>query len=71
MDIVPDTTVTALDARRRRARRELDALVDSALRELAAFRAGNVVAIHAAYLDLTRAVSTTMQYGLDVEAVAS
>lgn len=69
--MVPDGTVTVLDAHRRRARREVDALVDSALQELAAVRAGSLMAIHGAHLDLTRAVSITMRYGLDAEAVAS
>jgi len=63
--------VTRIDARNRRARREVGALVESALRHLAAVQAGDLVYVHGAYLDLARAVGLVLEHRLDAEEVAS
>ena len=55
---------------RRRARREIAALVDSALSDLAAVQAGELVHVHGAYLDLGRAVALVLHHGIDAEELA-
>lgn len=56
----------------RHARRKVEALVASAVEELHAVQAGDLVAVHGAFLDLARAVRIVVDHGLDVEqAVAS
>ena len=64
------STVTRLDARKRSARREVDALVVSAMEHLAAVRAGELVYVHGAYRDLARAVGLVLEHRLDLEGVA-
>ena len=58
-------------AARRRDRREVVALVESAMEHLAAVRAGELVYIHGAYLDLIRAVHIVMDHRLDDDGLAS
>lgn len=51
----------------RMARHRVDALIASAVADLAAAQAGDLVRVHGAVLDLLQAVRITVRHGLDVD----
>lgn len=77
MTSVPDSpgrviAIRPSAAASRRARRQVDALVASAMHDLELVQAGDLQAIHGPMLDLLAAVRLVVAHGLDVEqAVAS
>jgi hypothetical protein len=66
---VDDDRITSVGLGRRRvARPQVDVLVEAAFVELLAVRAGDLGAIHQAYVDMTRAVRLTLEHALDLDA---
>ncbi len=56
---------------RRRALREVDALIAAAREDLAATGAGDLARVHGAWINVGRAVCIVMAHALDDEGVAS
>jgi hypothetical protein len=68
--MVPERRVVAIDATsaaRRRLCREVDDLAASAIENLVAVRAGELVYVHGALLDVSRAVRIVLAHALDID----